>query len=66
MQKWEYDVMFLPANDPVSLTEGLNEAGEEGWEIFSVRPHPTETFNIIVIFKRPKADAPSDPMFAHA
>ena len=54
MQKWEYRIW---EGSPEDLTHTLNEAGENGWELFEVFLFQTEPGTIPqyrLFFKRPK------------
>ena len=55
-QLWEYRVetlgSFLSGVNDQQLTETLNQWGEEGWEVISVRP-PVNSNKMTIIAKRP-------------
>lgn len=49
--RWEYKVEICPF---IMLETHLNEFGNEGWELVSIRRKNPDEANVYHIFKRPK------------
>ena len=59
MQKWEYDLRPLSADDLNSLESGLNNYGDLGWELVQIITDESIVFrhggDPLAIFKRLKS-----------
>jgi hypothetical protein len=50
MQKWEYLMVIIGADEP----KKLDQLGEEGWELVAAVPTDPEVMVYNCIFKRPR------------
>jgi len=53
--KWEYLVESVPVDNAKEVTARFNGLGEQGWEIVSCFPDPTDPRWLLVFLKRLKA-----------
>ncbi len=60
--QWEYRILEIDLENP-RAPEALNNAGREGWEAIaaSVRRKDDQSDHLVVLLKRPKRRAQTEP-----